>query len=158
MATYNIKGYWMPDDKNVLDKEPNLLLLFTVSGNIKRATDMIRPVINISNHPSDDWSRCNYIYIEMFHRYYFVVSKTYDTFGNIEIECVVDPLSSHVNDIKNLFVIAKRSSNLNKCNLYQEDAEIPRLEYQVVATQKFPGGFGSGEALILANNGGGIVI
>lgn len=154
MATYNIKGYWMSDDKNVLTKTKTEL--FTVAGNFKRPTDMIRPSIQISSHPSVDWSTCNYIYIELFHRYYFVTSKTYDTFGNIEISCVVDPLTSHENDIKNLFVIAKRSSN--KFNVYQDDSEIPRLANKVVATQKFPYGFGNDEQLILSVNGGGSVI
>lgn len=146
MATYNIKGYWMSDDKNVLSKTKTEL--FTVAGNFKRPTDMIRPTIQISSHPSVDWSTCNYIYIELFHRYYFVTSKTYDTFGNIEISCVVDPLSSHENDIKRLFVIANRSSTIY--NVYQYDEEVAKLENEVVATQKFPYGFSSTDTLILS--------
>lgn len=154
MGTYKIICYYNSSDRNVLDK--TLTKKREVLGNIKQATDMIRPVITMSNDTSIDWSLINYIWIEYFHRNYFVESKTFDTIGNVTLQCVVDPLTSHAEALKTLSIIAKRSTNLY--NVYQYDPEIPTLENKVVATQKFPGGFPSGEALILANNGGGIVV
>lgn len=155
MATYDIVGFYNSSDRSVLNKTLSSPL-FTIEGNIKISTDMIKPSFNISFHPEIDWSTCNYIYSEFFHRYYYINSKTFDSYGNIYIECECDPLMSHKNDILNLDVIALRSSS--KYNVYQYDSNIPSLENKVVATQKFPSGFGNGESLILAVNGGGVVI
>ena len=154
MPTYNIVGYFNSSDPTVMNKTLSSPL-FTVQGNIKISTDMIRPTFNISYHPNIDWSTCNYLYVQFFHRYYFIENKTFDTYGNVYLECVCDVLSSHKNDILNLDVIAKRSSY--KFNIYQYDQEVPSLEKRAVATQKFPYGFSSGEALILANSGGGAI-
>lgn len=151
MPAYNITGYFNSSDPTVMNKTLSSPL-FTVQGNIKISTDMIRPTFNISYHPNIDWSTCNYLYVEFFHRYYFIENKTFDTYGNVYLECVCDVLSSHKNDILNLDVIAKRSSY--KFNMYQNDDEIPRLANSVVATQKFPYGF-NGQTMILSVNNGG---
>lgn len=156
MPTYDIRGYYNHSDRNVLNKNISDPPIFVVNGNIKQPTDLIRPTVIISSQGNNDWDRCNYLYIRNFHRYYFVKSKVWDTYGNITIECEVDPLMSHKDEIKQLSVIAKRSSNTY--NMYQFDPEIPQYENRVVATQKFPYGFGSGEQIILAVNGGGAVI
>lgn len=154
MATHQIKLYYNSSDKNVLNK--TLTELYTITGNFKRPTDMIHPDVEIVYHPDVDWSNCNYIRCELFHRNYFIDSKTYDTFGNITLHCTCDVLTSHKTLLNNLDIIANRSSS--KFNVYQYDSEIPSLEKKVVATQKFPGGFPTGDALILANCGGGVVI
>lgn len=155
MATYNITGYNCTADNNELNKTLGSAL-FTVSGNFKEITDIVHPTVTISNHAAYDFDECNYLYIAQFGRYYFVDSKTIDTQGRIILKCTVDVLYSHRSQINNLFIIADRSSN--KCNHYQVDPEIPRLANKVVATQKFPLGFGAGEHLILAVNGGGMII
>ena len=155
MATYNITGYNNKSDHNKLHKSLSAAL-FTVAGNFKSATDIIHPVITISNHAAYDFSQCNYIYIEHFNRYYFVDSKAIDTYGRIELSCTVDVLYSHATEIALLEVIASRSSS--KFNVYQSDPEVARLTKSVVATQKFPYGFSSSESLILAVNGAGAVV
>lgn len=156
MATHQIKLYYNSSDKNVLNK--TLTELYTITGNFKRPTDMIHPDIEVVYHPDVDWSNCNYIWCELFHRNYFIDSKTYDTFGNITLHCTCDVLTSHKSLINNLDIIANRTSKTEMCNLYQYDSEIPSLEKKVVATQKFPGGFPTGDSLILANCGGGVVL
>lgn len=156
MATHQIKLYYNSSDKNVMNK--TLTELYTITGNFKRPTDMIHPDIEVLYHTDVDWSNCNYIWCELFHRNYFIDSKTYDTFGNITLHCTCDVLTSHKDVLNNLDIIANRTSKTDKCNLYQYDPEIPSLENKVVATQKFPGGFPTGDALILANCGGGVVL
>lgn len=146
MATHQIKLYYNSSDKNVLNK--TLTELYTITGNFKRPTDIIHPDIEIVYHPDVDWSNCNYIWCELFHRNYFVDSKTYDTFGNITLHCTCDVLTSHKSILNNLDIIANRSSS--KFNVYQNDPEIPTLANQVVATQKFPSGFSNNQSLILA--------
>ena len=146
MATHTIKLYYNSSDKNKLNK--TLTELYTVSGNYKKTTDLIHPTIEVVYHPDVDWSTCNYLWSELFHRNYFINSKTYDTFGNVTLECTCDVLTSHKNDILNLDIIANRSSS--KYNVYQYDSEIPTLEKKVVATQKFPLGFSENQSLILA--------
>lgn len=155
MATYNIIGYNNLSDKNKLHKSLSNPL-FTIAGNFKEVTNIIKPEITISNHAAYDFDECNYIYIEQFGRYYFVDSKTIDTLGRIHLSCTVDVLYSHRSQISNLEVIAARSSS--KFNVYQSDPEVARLTKSVVATQKFPYGFSSSESLILAVNGSGAVV
>lgn len=151
---HNIIGYFNKSDRTVLNK--TIESKFTISGNFKITTDIIHPTINISSHSSVDFDDCNYLYIGQFDRYYFITSKSIDTFGNIMIDCECDVLMSHKSQILNLDVIALRSSSTY--NTYQFDSEVPMYENKVVATQKFPGGFPTGDALILANCGGGVVI
>lgn len=149
--SHSIIGYNNRSDNTVLNK--SIVQLFSVIGDFKITTDIVHPTINISAHSSVDFSNCNYLFITQFNRYYFIKSKSIDTFGNIMIDCECDVLMSHKNSIKSLEVIAKRSSS--DFNMYQYDSEIPMYENQVVATQKFPYGF-SGQIMILSVNNGGI--
>jgi len=142
-----ITTYINESDSHTLNKK--ITKIEDVSGVVfKQDTDILRPLLIISRNVSNNY---NYVYIPAFNRYYYVRSKSFaDQRYYVNLE--VDPLMSSQTDINNLEVIADRSSSA--FNLYQVDPEVPQLAPNVIATQKFPAGFG-GYSFILAVTGGG---
>lgn len=142
-----ITTYVNDSEEHVLDKS-----ITKVSENIsvvlKDDTNMIMPTIITSNSISHNF---NYIYISEFDRYYYVKNMTYSQ-QRYYIECAVDVLMSFNSDIKDLEVIANRSSS--DYNVYQKDDSIPFENRSIISTQPFPSGF-IGDTLILGVNGGG---
>ena len=140
-----ITTYVNDSDEHVLDKSITKVH-DNISVNIKDDTNLINPVIIVSGSLTPSY---NYIYITDFNRYYYVRDITYSQ-QRYYIALEVDVLMSFNAAIKALDVIANRSSS--RFNVYQPDDSIPFLQRNIIATQKFPSGFGS-ESLILAVNG-----
>lgn len=142
-----ITTYVNDSEEHVLDKS-----ITKVSENIsvvlKDDTNVITPTIIISNSISHHF---NYIYISEFDRYYYVKNMTYSQ-QRYYVECSVDVLMSFNSDIKDLEIIANRSSS--DYNVYQKDDSIPFENRSIISTQPFPSGF-IGDTLILGVNGGG---
>lgn len=142
-----ITTYSISEDNHVLS--PNLTpLQSSVSAIHKENTNMLHPTLILSGNVSQSF---NYIYISEYGRYYFLKERT---FSQQKYICTfdVDPLRSWKAQIKNLEVIANRSSSYY--NTYQKDDSIPFENRSIISTQPFSNGFG-GECLILAVNGGG---
>lgn len=114
---------------------------------LKDDTDLLNPTLILSGNVSQAF---NYVEIEDFNRYYFVVSRTYAQ-QRYYIQLSVDVLMSFNSEISDLTVIANRSSS--RYNLYQRDNKVPRLANDLIQTQPFNRGFGGG-CYILAVNGG----
>lgn len=142
-----ITTYSNASEEHVLDKSITKINE-NVSVILKDDTDIINPIIIISNSISHNF---NYIYISEFNRYYYVRNITHSQ-QRYYIECEVDVLMSFNADIKDLEVIANRSSSTY--NVYQKDDSIPFENRNVISTQPFASGF-VGDTLILAVNGGG---
>lgn len=139
-----IKLYTNTSEEHVLSK--SITQVGTdVSAILKDDTNMLNPTLILVGTTAD----FNYIYLDTFNRYYFVRNKTYSQ-QRLYIDCEVDVLMSFKTYIDDLEVIANRSSS--RFNVYQPDNSIPFLQNNIIATQKFPAGFGS-ESLILAVNG-----
>ena len=140
-----ITTYVNASDEHVLDKS-----ITKVHDNVnvilKDDTNMINPVIIVSGSLAPSY---NYVYLTDFNRYYYVRDITYSQ-QRYYIALEVDVLMSFKAAINDLEVIANRSSS--RFNVYQPDNSIPFLQRNIIATQKFPSGFGS-ESLILAVNG-----
>jgi hypothetical protein len=142
ITTYNITA-----DNHVLS--PTLTpIQSNISAVHKENTNMLHPTLILSGSVGQAF---NYIYISEYGRYYFLKERTYSQQKYI---CTfdVDPLRSWKSRIKNLEVIANRSSSYY--NTYQKDDSIPFENRSIISTQPFSAGFG-GECLILAVNGGG---
>lgn len=141
-----ITTYYNESEEHVLDKS-----LTTINSNIsvelKDDTNVMNPTLITSRALSHKF---NYVYISEFNRYYFVKNITYSQ-QRFYIECAVDVLMSFNSDIKQLNVIANRSSSYY--NVYQTDNSIPFENRKIISTKLFPSGF-SGMSLILAVNGG----
>lgn len=142
MITYRNASEYDVLNKDLTKVEEN------ISITLKDDTEMIRPTIITSNNISNNY---NYVYLSAFNRYYFVKGKSYSQ-QRYYVQLEVDPLMSYKDAIKSLVVIANRCSQ--KFNLYQVDPEVPQLAPNVIATQKFPYGFG-GYSFVLAVTGGG---
>lgn len=141
-----ITTYRNASEEHVLNKQ-----LTPVNSNInamfKDDTNMVNPTIIISSLLSKNF---NYVYISDTNRYYYVTDMTYSQQRTL-ITLAVDVLMSFKDEIKNLTVIANRSSSYY--NVYQRDDTIPFENRNIVTTQNFGGGF-AGQSLILAVNGG----
>lgn len=139
------KLYINNSDDKALTK--SITLVDTVNVKLKEDTEMVNPVIILAPSTPQNF---NYVYLADFNRYYYVTSKTYSQQRFI-VELSCDVLMSFVDEIKDLSVIANRSSS--RFNLYQTDAEISFLNKNDIVTVPFPNGF-NGHSLILAVNGG----
>lgn len=141
-----ITTYRNASEEHVLDKQLTVVNS-DVTAMFKDDTNMINPTIIISSLMSKNF---NYVYISDTNRYYYVNDMTYSqqrTFINLS----VDVLMSFNSEIKNLDLIANRSSS--RFNVYQPDSEVKFLQKSIIATQKFPYGF-TGSSMILSVNGG----
>lgn len=141
-----ITTYSNASEEHVLDKDITKIN-DSISVVLKDDTNVLNPTLITSQNISHTF---NYIYISDFDRYYYVKNITYSQ-QRFYIECAVDVLMSFNSEIKDLYVIANRSSSYY--NVYQKDDTIPFENRNVISTQNFPSGFNS-QALILAVNGG----
>lgn len=141
-----ITTYRNASEEHVLDKQLTVVNS-GVTAMFKDDTNMVNPTIIISSLLSKNF---NYVYISDTGRYYYVTDMTYSQQRTL-ITLAVDVLMSFNSEIKDLYVIANRSSSY--FNLYQKDDTIPFENRNLIATQPFSSGFG-GESLILAVNGG----
>lgn len=142
----SITTYIISDEEHVLD--PSLTVVESgISAVHKEDTNMLHPTLILSQNVDQDF---NYIYIPKYGRYYFLKERTFSQQRYI-VSFDVDPLRSWKSDIKDLNVIANRSSSYY--NVYQRDDSIPFENRNIVTTQNFNGGF-AGQSLILAVNGG----
>lgn len=141
-----ITTYSNASEEHVLDKDITKINE-NVSVVLKDDTNVLSPTLITSQNISHTF---NYIYISDFDRYYYVKNITYSQ-QRFYIECAVDVLMSFNSEIKDLNVIANRSSSYY--NVYQKDDTIPFENRNVISTQNFPSGFNS-QSLILAVNGG----
>lgn len=142
----SITTYIISDEEHVLD--PSLTLVESgISAVHKEDTNMLHPTLIFSQNVDQDF---NYIYIPKYGRYYFLKERTFSQQRYV-VSFDVDPLRSWKSDIKDLNVIANRSSSYY--NVYQRDDSIPFENRNIVTTQNFTSGF-NGQSLILAVNGG----
>ena len=142
------KLYVNNSDDKALTK--SITLVDTVSVKLKEDTEMVNPVIILAPSTPQNF---NYVYLADFDRYYFVSARTYSQQRYIvELHC--DVLMSFVDEIKNLVVIADRSSA--RYNLFLQDNDLPIMANSNVCTIPFYNGFNSegNEEFILAVAGG----
>ena len=142
-----ITTYRNASEEHVLDKQLTVVNS-NISAMFKDDANMVNPTIIISSLISKNF---NYVYISDTDRYYYVTDMTYSQQRTL-ITLAVDVLMSFNSDIKDLEVIANRSSSYY--NTYQKDDSIPFENRNIISTQPFASGF-VGDTLILAVNGGG---
>ena len=141
-----VTTYVNASDYNTLDKDITAVDS-SVTVICKDDTDILHPTLIFSENMDMDF---NYLYIAELDRYYFVKSKSLAQ-QRYYVMCEVDVLMSYNSQIKDLSVIADRSSST--FNLYQTDEEIPFLVKSDISTQPFPAGF-TGQSLLITTAGG----
>lgn len=125
--------YRNTSDNRYLHKTLNMLAE-NVPCDFKDDTSAVEPTIIIS--PDAYNPACNYVYLSDTDRYYYVVDRVFSQ-QRIELKLSVDVRSSF--DFSNCDCIALRSSN--KYNMYLDDNEYARLQYNNVYTKPFPNAF-----------------
>lgn len=100
------------DDPRKVNK--TLSELKTISCELKENTDMLDPILKISEKNMANISKCNYLYIPIFKRYYFVTNIKLCVGQYAEIQCHVDVLHSFkdgINDINTFIVRQEKTYN-----------------------------------------------
>lgn len=123
-------------EKNAVDK--SLDTIATVTGTLRGECSIIDPVVEIEVAMSDI-TRCNYMYIDKFDRYYFVTNMTSVRRGLVRFNCHVDVLMSFKKGILKNHAIVRRQQS--KYNLYLNDGSLKVYQNPHVTTKEFPSGF-----------------
>lgn len=130
-------------EKNAVDKK--LENITTMTGTLRGECSIIDPVI-VAEAKMSDVTRCNYMYIDRFDRYYFVTDITSVRTGVVQFTCHVDVLMSFKKGIlKNKAIIKRQQSTYN---LYLNDGSLKIYQNPHITTKKFPSGFSSMEFVL----------
>lgn len=136
------------DAPNKIDKE--FTNQFTVSGTLRKNTSITNPTIDIE---INDLSQANYVYIPLFHRYYYITNITIAVTGLWQIELSVDVLKSFAPYIKNLSVILSDSTVTGANDYLTGDIWINKVK-QFTDIINFPNGLLENGEYILITAGG----
>ncbi len=128
-----INMYKNLSDNRYLHKTLNMLAE-NVPCDFKDDTSAVEPTIIIS--PDAYNPQCNYVYLSDTNRYYYVSDRVFSQ-QRVELKLSIDVRMSF--DFSNCDCIALRSSN--KYNMYLDDNEYARLQYNEVYTKPFPTSF-----------------
>lgn len=101
-----LKLYETFDSENVINK--NITLKYTINISLKKDTNISKPIIVLNDNGVMDFRTCNYCFIELFNRYYFIRSleNVNNNIWNLYLEC--DVLESFKTDILNSVGLVKR--------------------------------------------------
>lgn len=144
----NIILYVNNSEKNKIGK--TLTNDFSLSGNLRDATNIINPVILIEISEIGNY---NYCYINNFNRYYFITDITVIRTGLFAISLMVDVLESFKSDIKNLSVILLNTQNVGSSN-YLPSPVFRNNVKSKTDILNFPNGLNDSGEFILITAGG----
>ena len=134
--------------KEVLDKQTSTIR--TVTGTLREGTSIVDPVIKIEGDLSE-FTKCNYMYIPEFGRYYYVTDIKSVINNIVEFSAHVDVLNTYKDQIRSNVAIIHRQEN--DWNLYLNDGVFKVYQNPMVLTKAFPSGFTTQE-FVLAVAGG----
>ena len=143
------------DDLNVITK--TWTVRSELNGTLKDESSIIDPVILVEWHGGEDSStpftlaECNYLYIPVFKRYYYIKDIRSVRNGLVEIACHVDVLHSFDEAIRENSGIVHRQAQRN--NLLLDDGVLKAYQNPLIDTIEFPDGF-SGHTNVLLLCGG----
>lgn len=123
--------YKNSSETNRLDKTEYLVKVFSLNGVLRGATSITNPVIQIEMFQVPD---CNYCYIPVFNRYYYIDDIISVRTRLWELSMSVDPLMSYKDKV--LKVSALVSRNEEDYNLFINDPLIPVTTEPNVVTSK----------------------
>lgn len=140
--------------KNLSDNRQirkNLTQIGSVSCEIKDMSSLHNPTIIISKDAYSDISRCNYMYVDTFARYYFINDVKISTAGLVEIKTTVDALQSFANEILALKCVIDRQENLYSKLIV--DSNAPVRVNRTISYRKV-GAFPFSKSIVLTVDGG----
>ena len=147
----NIILYQMLKDRNIINKEigantPSL----SVAGHARDEISIESPVILVETNL--DITSYNYVYIENFHRYYFIEKRRMIRTNLVEITCQEDYLYTWMSEIYSWTVDLERGQY--DWNLYFKDEAFMALEGHNLNVLEFPNSLPQDKHNILIVNGG----
>lgn len=146
----NIKLYRNESNNNVLNKKITLINEYNIL--LKDNVDVYRPIIKIK---TELLNNCNYVFIQDFNRYYYVVNKRSINIEIIELTLECDVLMSFREQILNLKCIIDKQENINLGNKYYDDNSLISLSKEFIESYNFNNGFNENGEFILITAGGG---
>lgn len=139
-------------ENNVIGK--NLTVISTGDAVFKRNVSALDIELDLHNINTDILNKSNYVYIPKLKRYYFISNVRYDLGGNVTIMCHTDVLQTFADDIRKLRVIADKSEEAGKSNMYIDDNSFVTENRIVNHIYNFPNGFNNSGEFILITVGG----
>lgn len=146
----NVKLYINESNNNVLNKKITLINEYNIL--LKDNVDVYRPIIKIK---TELLNNCNYVFIQDFNRYYYVVNKRSINIEIIELTLECDVLMSFREQILNLKCIIDKQENINLGNKYYDDNSLISLSKEFIESYNFNNGFNENGEFILITAGGG---
>lgn len=144
----NITLYKTKSENNRVNKairEP-----LNLTGNIKDECDVLNPVITFE---LSDPTVYNYVYIEEFHRYYFIVDtvNVRNNIWNLSLKC--DVLFTYRNEIKKLSAVIEKQEGSKYTTEYYNDGSFKVREDNFIEVYNFDNGFNDNGEFILLTAG-----
>lgn len=124
--------YFNTSEPNRMNK--TLTTIGSVDGTLRTQSSVIDPVIRVAS--GLNFSNVNYMYIDEFHRYYFINDIVSVRTGIWEIYGHVDVLSTYSNIVSSLPCVIGR--NEYEYNLFLDDDRLLVNTNRFVQTLKFP--------------------
>lgn len=129
--------------KNKIDKNFNVRLVTT--GSLVAESSIINPVIRIDQNlgagTGAGLKTCNYVHIEAFARFYYIVNITTERNGMTRLNLKVDPLKSFKEQIMNQEGIAERIQMTENSNFLLPDPMVQVRQRTLRKVVDFPKGF-----------------
>lgn len=131
----NCTLYTVADDKRVVNK--TLGTGATLTCHVYEGCDITQPKILVDYDAS--LTTCNYMYIDDFHRYYFIDNIRFDAGKRMIIEGSVDVLYTYQSEIKNLTATCIRNENAPEALLVDKFITFtPKREVEIYPINKTP--------------------
>lgn len=132
----------------------DLIDVATYTGTLREESSVLDPEFEIES--ANDLSQVNYIWINEFHRYYYVTNITSVTNRLWRFTCHVDVLMTYKPQIKAHEAVIARQEGLY--NLYLNDSETFKvLQKRKIVQKNFPNGFtGSSYVLLFMGDNGSV--
>lgn len=153
--SFEVKIGVCSDAKNKVTKSPSWT--YTLTGTLKGACDLLNPTVRLIIGDSKDIklptiSKCNYMYIANFNRYYYITSQNIVRNTILEVSGHVDVLNTYKDEIrKNSGLILRSQSNYNK---FLDDGCFKVYSNPYIVTKKFTGEtFAKNPSFLLAVSG-----
>lgn len=146
MPGFNIVLMNNQEELNKISKSPTTVM--TLTGTLREETDIVNPQINIEY--SGTLTNVNYMWIEEFHRYYFITKIESIRTGLWRVYAHCDVLKTYSEAILGTECVVARSES--RYNLYLNDSYFKVYSNPRLQIAKFPNKF-SGESYVLVMKG-----
>lgn len=145
----NITLYKQTKDRDIIEKK--LTNAFNFTAYARKEFDIENPVITVESNVADI-TKYNYVYIEDYHRYYFINKHRALRTGLYELDCEEDYLYTWKESVYSWTVELERAQY--DWNLYFKDSEMMCIEGHNLNVLEFPNSLPTTKHNILIVNGG----